>query len=385
MKKRKDSKNRVLKEGESERKDGIYQYRYTDKKGKRHSIYDKDLKKLRKKEEEIAKQLSLGIDTEKGNITVYNLVKSYIEIKKMMIKPTTMMTYNRALKQLGELEIGHRRIIDVKSSDAKRWAVELKEDGYSYNTINVMKVLVSCAFQMAIDDDALYKNPFGFQLRKVIANDTKKKKALTDDQYSRLLEFVNVDRVFKKYYSEIVFMYETGIRVSEFCGLTVKDIDLFKKEITINKQLNKTKAGVYYVSSPKSKCGYRKIPLSDEACRAIKNIILNRRCSAEMMIDGWCGFVLVRSDGTPKTCWNIEYSLRQIVEAYNKLNPDDPLPMITPHVLRHTFCTNKIKEGMNIKSVQYLMGHSKVQTTLDIYTSVNYDDVKEDFEKRTVG
>lgn len=99
------------------------------------------------------------------------------------------------------------------------------------------------------------------------------------------------------------------------------------------------------------------------------------------MVDGYCDFILVGSNGLPKSNWNIEYALRQIVKAYNQLHQEEPLPNITPHTLRHTFCTMKIKSGMNIKAVQYLMGHSKIQTTLDVYTAVEYDDVKSELER----
>ena len=88
---------------------------------------------------------------------------------------------------------------------------------------------------MAQEDDLILKNPFDFQLNEVIKNNTKKRVALTEQQYSNLLEFVLCDRVFRKCYDDIVFLYETGIRVSEFCGLTLSDIDFVKREVIIDK------------------------------------------------------------------------------------------------------------------------------------------------------
>ena len=61
------------------------------------------------------------------------------------------------------------------------------------------------------------------------------------------------------------------------------------------------------------------------------------------------------------------------MKRFKKLNPDVKLPHITPHVFRHTFCTNLANAGMNVKSLQYLMGHSDVGTTLNIYTHSSYD------------
>ena len=52
------------------------------------------------------------------------------------------------------------------------------------------------------------------------------------------------------------------------------------------------------------------------------------------------------------------------------------LPKITPHVCRHTFCSNMAKSGMNPKTLQYIMGHSDISVTLNTYTHVGFDDAK---------
>ena len=366
MKKRKDNKGRVLKEGETQRKDGIYQYRWTDRLGKRHSIYDGDLKKLREKENEVNKNILHGWDLLDYKTTVIQLMQNFYELKKSSVKPGTKKVYKRLLRKLDGTAFGASRIIEIKASDAKYWVTDLQRNGLKYSTISSMKAIMRIAFQMAYEDEMIPKNPFDFKLKDVIVYDVKEKLPLTEKQYSNLLEFVLTDRVFKKYYEEIVFLYETGIRVSEFCGLTIRDIDFVNKEFTVDKQLIKEKSGVYYIADPKSKAGFRTIPLSDEAYKAIRTLIARRPRVNEVMVDGYCGFILVRSNGLPKNNWNIEYALRQIVKAYNQLHQEEPLPNITPHTLRHTFCTMKIKSGMNIKAVQYLMGHSKVQTTRDI-------------------
>ncbi len=70
--KRKDNKGRILRTGESQRKDLIYQYRYTDIRGKRQTVYSSDLKELREKEKEIQKQLDDGIDYAAGKSTSFN-------------------------------------------------------------------------------------------------------------------------------------------------------------------------------------------------------------------------------------------------------------------------------------------------------------------------
>lgn len=146
-----------------------------------------------------------------------------------------MKTYYTTINKLKNTSIGNTKIIDVKISDAKQLIVDLSQNGLKYSTIKTIKTLIKAAFKMAQEDDLILKNPVDFQLNEVIKNNTKKRVALTEQQYSNLIEFVLCDRVFRKYYDDIVFLYETGIRVSEFCGLTLSDIDFVKREVIIDK------------------------------------------------------------------------------------------------------------------------------------------------------
>ena len=93
------------------------------------------------------------------------------------------------------------------------------------------------AFQMAVDDDVLMKNPFKFELAGVVVNDAVTREAITKDQMRRFLKFIHDDVVYCKYYEVIYILFHTGMRISEFCGLTMRDIDLEKRTINIDHQL----------------------------------------------------------------------------------------------------------------------------------------------------
>lgn len=93
------------------------------------------------------------------------------------------------------------------------------------------------AFQMAVDDDVLHKNPFGFELAGVVVNDSVTREALTRDQMRKFLKFVHDDNVYCKYYEVVYILFHTGMRISEFCGLTIKDIDLGNRIVNIDHQL----------------------------------------------------------------------------------------------------------------------------------------------------
>ena len=119
MPNRKDAKGRVLKAGESQRKDGSYMYRYTDIHGERRSIYAPDLKKLREKEQIIQKDLDAGIDYRAGNTTVIELVQRYLGLKKNLRK-STLESYSVHLERLAKIDFAYMKIRDVKRSDVQK-------------------------------------------------------------------------------------------------------------------------------------------------------------------------------------------------------------------------------------------------------------------------
>ncbi len=92
-----------------------------------------------------------------------------------------------------------------------------------------------------------------------------------------------------------------------------------------------------------------------------------------MLIDKHKGFLLLDKNGNPKVSLHLEHHMQWALKKYRKLHEDTPLPTITPHVLRHTFCTNMANAGMDIKSLQYLMGHSDAGVTMNVYTHASYD------------
>ena len=116
------------------------------------------------------------------------------------------------------------------------------------------------------------------------------------------------------------------------------------------------------------------MPLNQAACQSLQRMMeQSKRIQKQQEVDGYTGFILLTNQGRPKVAQHIERGLRDVVVEYNKLHPDDPLPRITPHVMRHTFCTRLVKSGMDLKVVQYIMGHSDINVTMNIYTHVNMD------------
>ena len=372
--KRKDHKGRVLKEGESYRKkDKLYMFRYKDVRGKVKAIYDSDLKSLRKREKEILKQIDDGIDYASGEVTVIALVEKYIALKEG-VRYNTKVGYNFVLNLIKKEDFGYRKIRDIKPSDAQKWFIKLHKDGRGYSTLTSVRGVLKPAFQMAFEEDVIRRNPFDFIITKYVPNDSKRREALTESEQEIWMEFIKNDNTYKKYYDEFVVLLGTGMRVSEFCGLTKKDLDFKNRRINVDHQLVRDRHSRYYVEKTKTECGRRSIPMTQEVYDALQNILKKRpKLKTEMLVDGYSGFILIDKKDCPKVALHIENECRWAMKKYMKFHSDKPLPNITPHVYRHTFCTNMVNAGMDVKVLQYIMGHSEIDVTLNIYTHMGYE------------
>lgn len=390
--KRRDSRNRVLRTGESQRKDGRYLYKYVDADGKPQSVYSwkliatdkvpagkRDCIALRDKEREIQKSLADGISTAGRKMTVCGLYDKYTALKGN-VKRSTRESRQFVAGVLHADTLGARDIGSVKPSDAQEWAVRMKEKGYSYRLINNIKRSLKASFAIAVSDGWVRKNPFDFTLNAVISNDTQARQALTEEQEQAFLQFLQSSPVYRRYYDEILILLKTGLRISEFCGLTVDDINFADGIINIDHQLLWETNKGFYIDTPKSKSSIRKVPMSEEARKAFERVIAWRGEPEPYTVDGYSGFLFVSESGKPYLAYHYQTVLRRAVQRYNKTHAEQ-LPKISPHVLRHTFCTRLASKNMNPKSLQYIMGHADINITLNLYSHVSLDAVKAEVVK----
>ena len=298
--KRRDSKGRVLKDGESQRKNGSYMYRYTDIHKKRQYIYAKTLEELRKQEEIIRNDLGDGIDYSAGEITVAQLVDRYVNLKRSL-KPNSMRAYKSAINRVHTEPFGQKKVNSVKLSDAKSWFVALHDQGLKRNTIGVVQSVVRPAFEMAVDDDIIRKNPFKFKMADILPDDAYVRDALSKEQQIQYLQAIRDDNA-GNYYDDIVILLETGLRVSELYGLTKSDVSFERRCIFIRHQLCRTADQPYFITPPKTKSGIRTIPLTDTAYLSLRRVVKERPVpKVEMMVDGYSGFLFLDKLGSQRS------------------------------------------------------------------------------------
>ena len=391
---RRDNKGRKLFNGESQRKDGKYEYKYQDACGKRKTVYSwkltptdrvpagkRDDISLREKIKQIQKDLNSNITPDGGNFTVLELVEKYIS-QKTGVRHNTRSNYKFVVNVIKKEAFGQKRIDKIKVSDAKEWLIKMQQiDGRGYSSIHTIRGVVRPAFQMAVDDDLLVKNPFEFQLNTVVVNNSVTREAITRQQERDFLEFVKNDKHFCKYYDGIYILFKTGLRISEFVGLTKKNLDFENSRIIVDHQLQRTRDMKYIIEDTKTESGERMVPMTPEVKEAFQRILANRKNpKVEPMVDGYSGFLYLDKNGRPMVALHWEKYFQHIREKYNKIYRVQ-MPKVTPHVCRHTFCSNMAKSGMNPKTLQYIMGHSDISVTLNTYTHLNYDDAEEEMQK----
>lgn len=220
---------------------------------------------------------------------------------KTGVKNNTRMNYNFVRNIMEKEAFGSKKVSQVKTSDAKLFLIKLQqEDGRGYSSIKTIRGVLRPAFQMAVDDDIIMKNPFGFELAGIIVNDSVTREAISRDQMKKFLKFVHDDVVYCKYYEVIYILFHTGMRISEFCGLTMKDVDLTNNIINIDHQLQRTSDMRYIIDSTKTSAGTRKLPITQDVANMFRAIIEDREAPKyEKIIDGYSGFLFVDKNGNP--------------------------------------------------------------------------------------
>ncbi len=200
-------------------------------------------------------------------------------------------------------------------------------------------------------------------MKTVLINDSVRRQALEPRQERKFLGFVKNDDHFSQWYDGMFILFKTGLHISELCGLTLDDIDMEERTIDINKQLQTTGNVGKYIEKTKTDSGTRVLPMSNEVYEAFGRVIANRPTpDIEQVIDGYSRFLFLDKRGMAMVSYQWEKRFKHAVEKHNKIYKDE-LPKITPHICRHTYCTNMAKSHIGPKTLQYLMGHSSIEIT----------------------
>ena len=392
IERRKDNKNRVLKEGEYQRSSGTYEFKWRDKRGGRHSISAKTLEKLREKELDVLRDVIDGVRPDKKNITINDLFDHWVQLKRGL-KQNTFSNYCYMYKQFVQDTFGKNRIVDLKRSDVRAFYNTLA-DGQNLKiaTLDNIHTVLHQVLELAVEDDYLRYNPSDNALRELKRahdHDGEKRRALTVPQQDLFEAYLAKQGPYHRWYPIFVVMLWTGMRVGEITGLRWCDINLDEGTISINHTL------VYYdqrnengctfaINTPKTKAGERTIPMLPKVRKAF---LMEKAYQDEVGIkstadvDGYRDFIFVNRFGKTQNQSTLNRALKRIIRDCNyevmDNYPDDEkavtLPNFTNHSLRHTFTTRMCEAGVNVKAMQDILGHADAETTMNIYAEATKD------------
>ena len=391
--KRRDSKKRILRNGESHRTDGRYAYTYVDYDGKQKFLYSWKLEPtdklpagkrecvaLREQVKQLERDLMNGVKNH-STITVAELCEIYFN-QKNNLRYNSKRSLKESIDRIKQTFISQLKVCDVKPTVGKNFIIDLYNKGYGYRTLVAVKTVIKSVFNIALEEQIIHTNPFNFNINQIIKNDTEKKKAITKQEEISFLEFLQSSNVYSKYYDMVYLLLHTGLRVSEFCGLMVEDIDFTTKTISVNKQLLKKRElgkGELSLEKPKTKSGERVIPFTEKTEKILQGIVAGSRNKPHVVIKGTeYQLLFSHRSGTPYIGNEVSALFKRMANKYEQTHCGNTIT-ITPHICRHTFCSRLAEKRINPKALQYIMGHNNIQTTLNIYTHITLEGVCKEF------
>ncbi len=410
--KRKDNKGRILRNGESQMKDGRYRFQYTDGRGKRHALYSWRLVEtdklpagkrpdrcLREKIHQVMRDLEDGIALiDGGKVTLNQMFERYIA-GKSELKASTRTNYLYMYRHFVEGELGRQKLSSIKYSDVKQFYDYLiGERGMQPNSVELIHTILHPIFTMAVRDEYLRTNPTDGvmgEIKKKYHWEKPKRHALTKEEQAAFIDFMRYSPVYQRWLPLFTVFLGTGCRMGEIIGLRWQDCDFEKKTISINHNLiyrmQEDGSCAMRITTPKTKAGIRTIPMLREVQEALLKEQRKQRRKGEtaVEIDGYTGFVFTNRNGYVHNPITVNQAIKHIYTAYNLQEQENAarenrmpryIRHFSAHNLRHTFCTRFCENETNLKVVQEIMGHSDISTTMNIYAEVTEERKKISFE-----
>ena len=410
--KRRDSKNRILQNGESQRKDGKYEFKYVDVNGTRRSAYSWKLVatdkvpegkrcelSLREMEKQIRRDLEDGISTHTANsITLNELFDTYMSTKEL--KQSTRTNYMYMYKNYVSDVIGKRRIGSIKYSDIKKFYNSLiLEKKFKPNSMEIINTILHPVFTMAVRDGYIRVNPSDgvmAEIKKSHNWEKPKRHALTEEQQAKFIDFVANSETYSHWLPLLTVFLGTGCRVGEIIGLTWDDCDFAEGVISINhnliyRQQDDGKCEMH-ITTPKTESGKRIVPMFE----AVRKALLQEKKQQmkqgfnSTIIDGYSGFIFTNRCGYVHNPQTINRAIKRIYTACNEQDVEQAkkehrqpvlIPHFSVHNLRHTFCTRFCENETDLKIIQEIMGHSDITTTMNIYNEATKERKQESFAR----
>ena len=319
----------------TKRADGRFQKKITDPKTKKTMYF------YGKSEKEVnLKILAYSTEQEKGK-TFIQVASEWWDYTESKLAVQSVSTYKPALKRLQDF-FNNKSVKEIKAIEIISFLNSLAKKGYAQKTIANHKLVCNLIFTYAIAENYIEVNPcFSVKLPKSLPKEKRSAASTSDEQ------------IIKKSYDIWLFPYiaiMTGMRKGEILALQWKDIDFANNLINVTKSVYH-EGDKPFIKEPKTLTGVRTVPLLNPLKRVLEAVKGKKSNHYIISVDG--GETPLRK--------------RRFITLYNKFREKTGISC-TPHQLRHSFATVAFEAGLPVKSVQEILGHKQLSTTMDIYT-----------------
>ncbi|EDO57712.1 tyrosine-type recombinase/integrase [Clostridium sp. L2-50] len=365
----KSLKGKELGVGISQQTNGLYVARFTDRFGRRKS---KRFKKLQECRQWIADATYIDEHSDLENATdmlVDAWFEYWIDLKKKTVRPNTVRNYSERYERNIKNVIENKLLTEVKPIHCQKIFSDMADEGYKTTTIYQTRIALYNMLEFAKENEVIITNPCKKSVKSDIGKPSDKKEALTIDDQRRFLAAAKG----QSYEYQYRFALQTGLRTGELVGLKWEDINFERKTLTIERSMEfRYKVGEWRVGPPKSKSGYRTIPLTDEAICILKAQKEKNR-KIKVIDKEWADTVFLCRKGQPVKNSTYDTALFKICDKAG-------IKRFSMHVLRHTFATRCIEGGMMPKTLQKILGHSNIGITMNLYVHITEEEKQKEID-----
>lgn len=288
-------------------------------------------------------------------------------------KPNTIRSYERALRlHIEPAPVARRKVGEVRRGDLKSFAAELLAADLSARSVSNVLNPIQAFYRWAIEEDELSYNP-SESIDLPAGQSKRAKRIATPSEAAALIEALEVED--RPLWATAFY---AGLRRGELQALRVCDVDLGASLIRVERGWDQVEGAI----DPKSHAGRRRVPLLAILRDFLDEHLIRTGRSGEDLVFGRSAseaFYASTVDGRAKRAWAAA-NAAEAEAAHDEGRDPEPLHPFHLHLARHTFASLLIDAGANPKAIQEFMGHSKIQTTYDVYGHLlpgSHDEVRE--------